>query len=132
MEVKKASPSATTVLIVVAFVLITLTNASARTEKVLANFPGAHGGLQPWAGLVSDARSQAQTLAAVAGVGVGVADLTEGPEEDCKDHYSSQHLFLPTVVQFRQAPQARRNRTRVWRITTRGDRRSRTKHVIGA
>ena len=55
MEVKKVSPSATTALIVVAFFLITLTNASAGTEKVLANFPGAHGGLQPWAGLVSDA-----------------------------------------------------------------------------
>ena len=54
MEVKEASPSAATVLIVVAFFLITLTNASAGTEKVLANFPGAHGGLQPWAGLVSD------------------------------------------------------------------------------
>ncbi len=55
MEVKKATPSAMTALIVVALVLITPTNASAGTEKVLANFPGAHGGLQPWAGLVSDA-----------------------------------------------------------------------------
>jgi uncharacterized repeat protein (TIGR03803 family) len=55
MEVKKVSPPATTALIVVAFFLTTLTNASAGTEKVLANFPGAHGGLQPWAGLVSDA-----------------------------------------------------------------------------
>jgi uncharacterized repeat protein (TIGR03803 family) len=55
MGVKKVSPSATTALIVVAFFLTTLTKASAGTEKVLANFPGAHGGLQPWAGLVSDA-----------------------------------------------------------------------------
>ena len=55
MRVKKVSPSATTALIVVAFFLTTLTKASAGTEKVLANFPGAHGGLQPWAGLVSDA-----------------------------------------------------------------------------
>src|SRR5579863_1668838 len=55
METKRVSSPATTALIVVALFLITITNASAGSEKVLANFPGAHGGLQPWAGLVSDA-----------------------------------------------------------------------------
>jgi uncharacterized repeat protein (TIGR03803 family) len=55
VETKNFSPSVRTVLMVVGLVLTILTCASAESEKVLSAFAGRHGGLQPWAGLVSDA-----------------------------------------------------------------------------
>src|ERR1700731_2092962 len=55
MKARKVSPSAGTCVVVVVMVLISLTTASAGTEKVLADFAGPHGGLEPWAGLVADA-----------------------------------------------------------------------------